>query len=100
MATWQSTTHPAIYEMRSIVNEYLLNHERPANLTDEQYAAHVLAELLVLPVMRWHHEANAPKATARTSIYDAIFETRPDLSDEDKAAIRAKVVAPKEEVTE
>jgi hypothetical protein len=64
MATWQSTTHPAIYELRSIVNEHMLNHPRPEGLTDEAYADHILRALLVMPVLRWHAEV-AAKAQAR-----------------------------------
>jgi hypothetical protein len=76
MATWTYTEHPAIYELRSIINEYALRHERPQGYTDEQYGDYILRELLTKPVLLWHAELEGCVAEMRARDTEALLNTK------------------------
>jgi hypothetical protein len=65
---WDYCKDVVTRDIRAAVNDYVLSHARPDNLTDEEFAAHVLREMFVTPVIAWHVELaeRAAKVQAET----------------------------------
>ncbi len=59
---WDYCRDAVTRDVRSVVNDYICSHPRPDGLSDEQFAAHVLAQLFVVPVLSWHVERAARNA--------------------------------------
>jgi hypothetical protein len=55
--TWDYVPDITTRDIRDVINKHVLQHPRPAGMDDDdQYAAHILAELFVKPVLAWHTE--------------------------------------------